>query len=107
MSGVVLLRIYESMDMLSVYGLLFLPVLIVVAVYSIFIKKQLIKRQKGIKLYIISSIFSVINVCVFIILNQIMRNSPEMCFAIVQNTRNIINDQYLIFKQGSNIMDCI
>ena len=93
---------YSSMNIFTLYGVLFVPGLLTAAVYL-----YLIKSKKVSKLHISSMIFSLIATLVFGVVDVVLRSKNDMYETIIANTRNVLDGEYLIIKGNSNLMDYI
>lgn len=106
-SAIFLMRIYNIINIISLYLLLFAPSLITAILFIFMIKIKAIKKLDGKYLYFISGIFALIGTAVFVMMNLIVQSQVNILPAIIENTRQILNEQYLVVKEGSNIVDYI
>lgn len=98
---------YPSMNIFTLYGVLFAPALITAFVYLYLIKRKKIDKMWGYSLYASSTIFSFIAMIVFAITDIVLRAKSEIYEIIVFNTRAVLDEEYLIIKENSNLMDYI
>lgn len=98
---------YSSMNIFTLYGVLFVPGLLTAAVYLYLIKSKKVSKLRGNSLYISSMIFSLIATLVFGVVDVVLRSKNDMYETIIANTRNVLDGEYLIIKGNSNLMDYI
>lgn len=98
---------YSSMNIFTLYGVLFVPGLLTAAVYLYLIKSKKVSKLRGNSLYILSMIFSLIATLVFGVVDVVLRSKNDMYETIIANTRNVLDGEYLIIKGNSNLMDYI
>ena len=87
---------YSSMNIFTLYGVLFVPGLLTAAVYLYLIKS---KKVSKLKMDCATLVFGVVDV--------VLRSKNDMYETIIANTRNVLDGEYLIIKGNSNLMDYI
>lgn len=107
LGGVVVFREYLSMNIFTLYGVLFAPGLLTAVVYLYFIRSKKISKLQGNSLYVTSMISSFIATMVFGVVDVILRSKKNMHETIIANTRNVLDEDYLIVKGNSSFMDYV
>lgn len=107
LSSIIVLQAYRTINILTLYVLLFAPVIITAMLYAILIKSKKLKKIKGRYIYISSGIFAIIGTTVFVVMDIVIRYKKEVFSTIVENTRNVIDVQYLIIKESSSFVDFV
>lgn len=107
LGSMVVFFMYSSMNIFTLYGVLFAPGLLTAVVYTYLIKSKKISKLQRHSLYVSSMIFSLIATMVFAVVDIVLRSKSEMYEIIVANTRTVLDGEYLIIKGNSNLMDYV
>ena len=98
---------YMSMNILSLYAVMFAPILITAIVYFFLIFRGKIHNIIRKKIYFTCLLFSLTAMVEFSVTDIIIRSERKMYEIIVANTKEIIDGKYLIIKENSNLVDYI
>lgn len=106
-TSMLLLKIYKMLNILSLYLLLFAPSLITAFLFAVLIKTKLINKMNEKYVCLYSAVFALIGTAHFIMSNIMVQYNVNILPIIIDNTRGVLSEQYLIIKENSGVLDYI
>lgn len=101
------IKFYSTMNILTVYLLLLIPMFLTAIIYFLCIKVNFLEKTSQKDACIISVIFSIINTIAVIVQNSIILVKGDIVKKLIANSKKIMDTQYLFVKQESNLMDYV